>query len=263
MRILDYKDIVITNSESAVSLEYNTVGWSERFFCIENRKAYSLGYPCGTCNFIFERLDGATKKISPFKIIDVLSSEKINLTHEAFSEIVSIIPNGKYIALLLEINPNKIIVGSKSDYFVSTEPIDPFWGFSHHPKVNYYMDTDIKINNEETFHTFILPIVPEHWLDKPTVDRYKSKIEDGACPTAISLSYLDILERDEGLQSCFVNILLDGHHKINAASTLRNRRPINMISFLSTEMGVSTEKYIYERLNCISAGQYSSLRNDI
>ena len=251
MKILDYKEIIVSNSNSPVSLLYDTDGWSKRYFCIENREAYFLGYPCGTCNFIFERLEGASKKISPAKIVDTLGSEKIYLTDDAFQEIVKLVPNGKYISLLLEISPNMIIAGSKSDYFVKNEPIDSFWGFHHNPKINYYMDSDFEINNKETFHTFILPIVPEHWLEKKTVDRYRSKIEQGVSPTAISLSYIDILERGEKFHSCFVNILLDGHHKLNAVSKFSTKRSINMISFLSTEMGASSEECIYEQLNFI------------
>lgn len=252
LKLLDHKKITVSGSKSVVSLEYQTQGWGERFLNIEQSRAYWLGYPCGTCNFVFERLNGAQHKVSPHNLITNLSSGVIKLDDENFGEILEIIPDGNYIVLLLEMSPQLIIPGSLNDYFVNTEGINHFSGFHHHPKVKYYMDNDIELGPNESFHTFTLPIVPEHWLDKNTVKKYKSNLGNGIQSTALALSYLDITERGDKIHTCFVNILLDGHHKTFAASGLRNSKPVHMISFLSTDMGVSTERYIYEYIDYLS-----------
>jgi hypothetical protein len=80
-------------------------------------------------------------------------------------------------------------------------------------------------------YELILPCVAETALDATRVADYREQIQQGQTPTALALSFND--ERAPSgrcVQSALVHMLLDGHHKIMAASQLG--QPIQVLSFL-------------------------------
>ena len=174
-----------------------------------------------------------------------------------------IIPNGFYEIALLTIKPKFVEVGQSGDYFANEQVnlwgIDGYYGVPHSPKVNYYRGTDKEIGDERKLFEFFIPLTSTDNLDQTRVDFYKEEILKGNKPTAISLSILDIKEPavwpDDDIKPdfishwCVAHYILDGHHKIKAASDLNSE--ITLLSFLATEKGISSTDDINELLKYI------------
>ena len=175
-------------------------------------------------------------------------------------KVSKIIPTGDYLILLLNIDPRSITIGEKNDYFANEQVelwgIDGFWGFPHHPKIQYYRGVKKKISESEMLFEFIIPMFPQRWLDEDTVNDFVKHIEEGISPTAISLTVLDIKEpgdwenhRDITSHWCLAHYLIDGHHKVYASSLLN--KPITLLSFFAIDKGISNIdniKYLVESI---------------
>ncbi len=264
-RLLYKEDLEIKDSKSIISFDTKGGGsWEvwNRFISIDGKPAYEIGNICGTCSFYFKRLDGANQSIHPKSLIDELNEGFEEINKEVIEKISEIIPDGKYKVLFLKIYPKHIELGTKKDYFANESielwGIDSFWDMPHNPRIKYYRGTDVSINTNEKLFEFIIPIFPQGWLNKDRVDFYKKQIESNKTPTAISLSILDVkapvyFEDEENPEIlghfCLSHYILDGHHKIFAATELQ--KPINLICFLATKQGICTENDITNLIHCI------------
>jgi hypothetical protein len=251
-RILYQENLEITNSKSIVSFETKGGGdWEvwHRYISIDGKPAYEIGNICGTCNFYFERLEGANQNVQPIDLIEQLNEGLTSLEKKTTEKVAEIIPNGKYKVLLLTVFPKKIELGTETDYFtnegVKLWGIDGFWGIPHNPKIKYYRGTDQKIKDDEKIFEFLIPIFPQTCLEPKRIDFYKQQLEQGKIPTAISLSVLDIKAPAIWINDqkpeftghwCLAHYILDGHHKMFAAAELN--KPLNLICFLATEKGI-------------------------
>ncbi|WP_164219233.1 hypothetical protein [Virgibacillus sp. YIM 98842] len=257
-RLMDKKSWSIKDSASKLSFETAGGGnWDEwdRYISIEGKKAFHIGNICGTCEFFFERLDGANQGISP-KVVSTALQEGISkLDDEFLSKVSLILPNGEYEVSLIEANPKLVDLGKEEDYF-SNEQIqvwgeDEFWGLPHYPKIQYYRSLTKELTHKSKLFEFVVPTFPVHWLNEGTVDKYKSLISDGSRPAALCLSVLDIKEpadyeahTDHPQHWCLTHYVVDGHHKIFSASLLN--KPITLLSFLAKKECIADEKDIQE-----------------
>ena len=266
MKLLQKQTVKIESSDSIVKFE--TTGGSDwkvwdRFISIEGKKAFHIGNICGTCNFFFERLEGANKKVSQKSVIETVGNQPVQIYSAAYFEIVKLIPAGKYRVFILNVHPRFVRVGTDADYFVKEEietfGIDGFWGLPHHPKINYYREVDVEIDDKSKLFSFLIPIVPENWLDDETVMLYREKMGRGIVPTAIALSHIDIKEPadwDQGQKHtrhiCFANYILDGHHKLFASAEAG--KPLNLLSFVSIENSICSAGEIDEVEKILAMG---------
>ena len=89
MRLIDNHRTTIKNSKTIVSFENNGEYWKkwDRYISIEGKQAYHIGNVCGTCEFFFERLEGANQTINPKEAIEELNIglNSINKRLENFS----------------------------------------------------------------------------------------------------------------------------------------------------------------------------------
>ncbi len=201
MTVVGHKRIEIKSSNSIFSFQTTGGGsWKvwDRFLTIEQKKAFHIGNICGTCNFFFERLEGANQKISPKNIIGSLANSRISIASEDFLEIERLFPVGKYLVLNTRVSPHFARIASKDDYFqnevITTWGVDGFWGIPHNPKIHYYRENDILIDDRRKIFIFLIPLVPENWLDEETLNEYEVRFNNGKTPTAIAVSHLDIKE---------------------------------------------------------------------
>jgi hypothetical protein len=164
--------------------------------------------------------------------------------------------------LLVECLPRRVVPSEAGDYFreeqVALWGINSFWGLPHYTKTEYYRTDPIKMSNSRGLFEFIIPMFPRTFLHTDAVCSYKASLSSGATPTALALSVLDIKqpsdwEGDPEINAhwCLSHYLLDGHHKILAASELG--LPISILSFLAVEKGVSTREQIAEAIEVLSA----------
>ena len=252
------KTIRISVKDSSSILAFERTGnehWKvwDRFLKVEGKPAYHIGNVCDTCSFFFERLDGANQSISPSEVSGNLREGLKDFDDSLIDKIKPIFPKGDYIVSLLEVNPDKVSLGSESDYFSNEQiklwGVDGFWNLPHHPKIEYYRSLVKDFGEKRKLFEFIVPMYPENWLKAEEIDSYKARIKAGQKPTALSISVLDVKqpatwdgELDATEHWCLAHYLLDGHHKMFAASV--ENRPVTMLSFLAIKESVATEENI-------------------
>jgi hypothetical protein len=155
--------------------------------------------------------------------------------------------------------------GWPTDYFASEQPelweVDQAHGGHHDPKCEYYRGESLFLGKNlsasyrpfngcdqcSQLFEFIIPLTDHHLLDAETVEFYRDRFMGGAESTALSISVLDIKgpatwEGNPTVNEhwCLAHYLLDGHHKIHAASLAG--KPITLLSFLDVSKGVASEK---------------------
>ena len=225
----------------------------DRFLTVEGKPAYYLGNVCGTCSFLFERLDGANQSISPGEISDSLRQGLKDIDNSLIAKIKPILPEGDYVVSLLEVVPDLVLPGSGSDYFAKEQielwGMDPFWNLPHCPKTEYYRSRTKDLGERRKLFEFVVPMFPGNWLKPDELDAYRSSIGSGHKPTALALSVLDIKQPANWVGDpkvtehwCLAHYLLDGHHKMFAASEID--KPITLLSFLSLKESVATEENV-------------------
>ena len=99
------------------------------------------------------------------------------------------------------------------------------------------------------------------WLTMTTVSEYAEALRTKAPGTAVSIAVLDVKgpadwnddrEPDPVEHWCLIHYLLDGHHKLHAAS--ESGKPFRLLSFVALSQGVSTRAQIEEVVRVLSSG---------
>ena len=174
-----------------------------------------------------------------------------HLDESLLNKVKTILPNGEYVASLLEIFPSRVSPGAAKDYFTHDQVelwgIDGFWNLPHHPKTEYYRSRTKDLGERRELFEFIIPMFPWNWLNAHDCVAYKREIYAGHQPTALALTVLDIKapatwdgEPDVTEHWCLAHYLLDGHHKTFAASEVD--KPITLLSFLSLGESLATKE---------------------
>ena len=218
-----------------------------RFITVDGKRAHHLGNVCGTCPFIFQRIEDAHYGVSPQDLTDLLRTGVSKLEENVTQRVMEILPVGEYKILLLSCVPRYIAPSTQGDYFVEEQveawgPDTGDEGRTHDPKSEYYRTATIPFAPNSTLFEFIVPMFPNRSLRQETIDLYLSTLKPPAIPTALAVSILDLKEAvhangDIGVHWCLAHFLLDGHHKVYAAS--QAGKAINLLSFLALDKGVS------------------------
>lgn len=263
--LLDATRIKVEASESVVGFEQperdGSAGWS-RYLTLEGEKAYFIGGACDTCAFLFERMGGANRNVSPGETADALRSGLQGIDDALVSTVGKVVPKGHYRVGLLELSPTLVKPGTERDYFANEQAelwdTDAFWGLPHHPKTEYYRTPPVPLDGCRQLFEFVVPMFPKNWLSKKTLEVYADRLSAGERPTALAVSVLDVrgpATREEGPAVCehwcLTHYLLDGHHKTYAASLSGER--ITLLSFLSTYESVATEENVDRVLAVLAA----------
>jgi hypothetical protein len=233
-----------------------------RYLLIDGRRAYMLGMCCQTCSFLFERLSGANQAVEIEKTAEVLRQGVKSLEEIVVDVIGQGIPQGEYLAVLAESRVTNVRPGEANDYFVS-EAIalwgeDTFWCLPHDPRVPYYRAGEMDLGSGRKLFNFIVPMFPAKWLSMTTAAEYREALRTKASGTAVSIAVLDVRspailgspKPDASEHWCLTHYLLDGHHKLNAAS--ESGKPLNLLSFVAPSFGVSTREQIEEAICALS-----------
>ena len=246
--------LTVNDSKSILAFDYtgneHVPRW-DRFLTIGGKRAYHIGNVCGTCSFLFERLEGANQSVSPEQISARFKQGLQEIDEGLLSDIKLILPDGDYMATLLKVDPKRISLGSESDYFfneqIETWGIDGFWGLPHYPKIEYYRGRTGNLGTARALFEFIVPMFPQNWLKKEEVEVYTRMIKSGETPTALALSILDIKAPAVSTEGpsitehwCLAHYLLDGHHKMFAAS--ETGKSITLLSLLSVNESMASEE---------------------
>lgn len=249
-KLLEATDLSVQESSSILAIERINHGML-RYLTLNGERTYTIGNVCDTCGIMFERLGGGNQKVSPVEISERLREGITSFDQDLVETIGKVLPIGNYKIGLLKLSPKVVKLGSKDDYFANElyilqGPEQP-WGLPHYPKVEYYRLPAPPPKNQEQFFEFIFPIMAPYWNDRETVAAYRKRLKDGEQPTALALSFYDIKQPWRGVGNpkvkthrCLAHILLDGHHKIQAAA--QTRRPITLLMFLAVDESVASKE---------------------
>lgn len=228
---------------------------TDRYLCVDGKRAYHLGFACQTCSLLFERLSGANQAIQIEATADALREGIASLNDEVVRVIGSGIPEGDYCAILAECRITMIKPGEANDYFVKEQIAlwgeHTFWCLPHDPRVPYFRAGDRDMGESKRFFNFIAPMFPTQWLKMTTLAEYKRAFETKTSGTALALAILDVRgpadwkgeEPPDPVEHwCLTHYLIDGHHKLNAAS--ETGKALRLLSFISASLGVSEHKDI-------------------
>lgn len=215
-------------------LRFSSTNSAARHLLVEGEPAFELSFWCGTCPFLFRRKVGADKTFS----VDVGSLEGLQRQDDVVDERVidtfaRLLPEGDYLPLLLDVQPELVAPHDDRDYFTREQPAtwapDSFWALPENPRSYYYRTFETAIADDEHLYEFVVPMVPPAWNSRDRVQHYADLIGKGTPPTAVALSTLDICQPAE-LESTdyyahwgLSHFLLDGHHKMEAAARAGGR----------------------------------------
>lgn len=263
--MLDTTCFRMKGSEPVIDFEQpahgDSVGWN-RYLTLLGERAYLIGGACDTCAFLFERMRGANRNVSPEKASDALRRGLERIEDALVDTIGKVVPEGNYRVSLLELAPNLVRPGAEGDYFAHEQTelwgTDAFWDLPHHPKTEYYRAPPVPLGNSRRLFEFVVPMFPKGWLSKKTVRAYSDRLSAGERPTALAVSVLDVrgpATREEGPMVtehwCLAHYLLDGHHKTYAAYLVG--KPITLLSFLATAESIATEENVDRVLEVLTA----------
>ncbi|MFJ7262380.1 hypothetical protein ACIQV2_19735 [Streptomyces globosus] len=217
-------------------------GPRRRLLMVDDEPAFELGFYCGTCPLLFRRLETAREKLSlesmQERLTGTLADPDGGGVIDAFG---TLLPEGEYLPLLLEVEPRLIIPGREGDYFsgeqVTTWGIDQFWGLPEYPHTPYYRTFETAVDADAHLYEFVVPMVPPTWNERDRVEEYVALMERGTVPTAVAISTLDVcrpaIDRgdDYFVHWGLTHFLLDGHHKLEAAAAAG--RTVRLLSLLA------------------------------
>jgi hypothetical protein len=224
---------------------------SRRLLTVDDEPAFELSFWCGTCQFLFERLQGATTTFSPDDM-GGLNAGSAGLDEDVISRFAVLLPEGKYQPLLLQIEPRLVHPAGPGDYFaeeqVATWGLESFWGLPAYPRTPYYRTYETCVDAEAHLYEFVVPMVPPSWNERDRVTAYADELIGGATPAAVAVSILDVCApaveqgTDYYTHWALTHFLLDGHHKMQAAA--ESGRPVRLLSLLAVEAGLAVPEQV-------------------
>ena len=172
-------------------------GWrGNRYLMLDGREAFELTFWCGTCPFLFQRQQGATRALSPREMTDRLSRGLSGVDASVVTAAGTLLPEGEYLPVLTEIRPRLVMPG----VLVTTSPpsrcgpggLNDFWGLPEYPRTAYYRGADALAGPAACLFEFIVPMVPPSWNDERQVAGYAERMSGGDVPACLAVAVLDI-----------------------------------------------------------------------
>ncbi|MFB7739302.1 hypothetical protein ACFC08_34050 [Streptomyces sp. NPDC056112] len=223
-------------------------GPGRRLLMVDGEPAFELSFWCGSCPFLFRRLETARQTLSLESVQERLTGSLADPDEggviEAFG---ALLPEGEYLPVLLRVEPRLVVPGQEGDYFsdeqVATWGLDQFWGLPEYPHTPYYRTFETTVDASAHLYEFVVPMVPPTWNVSDRVEEYIELMGRGTVPTAVAVSTLDVCEPASGLPVDhyrhwgLAHFLLDGHHKLEAAAT--TGRSVQLLSLLALGEGLA------------------------
>jgi hypothetical protein len=210
---------VKTDGALSLSIQGERKGpWTLEFYLNFNgQPLYLIGNLCDTCQAMFRRIKYAHLPLTPQELSKQLDVGLSTISQDVINTVAALLPKGSYKIELITVKPS-LIAGQKPPVYISCQA-DYYW-------LGYYEKTLKQLDFE-----LVLPVVPRSEINGNRVAYYKAWYKSGREPTALSFSVYDYrLIRGEFGQVTLAHFLLDGHHKVMAASQMS--RSISVLSFL-------------------------------
>jgi len=226
---------------------------ARRLLLLDEQPAFELSHWCGTCQFLFQRLEGANDSLSLDELQARLSAGLDDLDDKVIRSVGALLEQGTYLPLLLSVQPRLTLPGRAGDYFsdeqVSSWGLSSFWGLPEYPATAYYRTFDTKVDDGTHLFEFVVPMLPPAWNDAAKVAEHAEELVSSDRPTAVAVSTLDVCQPSMANQSTdyfahwgLTHFLLDGHHKMQAAA--EGARPLRLLSLLSLEGSLASPEQV-------------------
>lgn len=246
-------------SKSAARLRFGegpkpSGAWAgQRLLWLDGRAAFELSLWCGTCPFLFKRLDGANDTVSLAALEERLADGVTAIEADVVERFAQLLAPGSYIAMLLQIEPRLVWPAAAGDYFsedqVQTWGIDAFWGLPEYPHTPCYRTFETRVDREAHMFEFVIPMVPPTWNDRARVARHAERLQTSSRPTAVAVTTLDVCAPavDDQASDWFwhwglTHFLLDGHHKLEAAAAAGV--PLQRLSLLTVDASLAEPEQV-------------------
>lgn len=223
-------------------------GPGRRSLVVDGEPAFELSFWCGTCPFLFRRLETAQQTLSLESVQERLTGALADPDDDGVIDAFgAVLAEGEYLPMLLRVEPRLVVPGKEGDYFsgeqVATWGLDQFWGLPEYPHTPYYRTFETAVDASAHLYEFVVPMVPPTWNARERVEEYVELMGRGMVPTAVAVSTLDLCEPAAGMPDDqyehwgLTHFLLDGHHKLVAAATAG--RPVQLLSLLALGEGLA------------------------
>jgi hypothetical protein len=257
MRVLDSQSILTGGPDSRLRFEAERgpVGVGTRYLLIDGKRAYNLGIDCQTCSLLFQRLAGANQSVEIEQTAEALRKGVESLADPIVGVLGAGLPQGAYLALLTEAPLCLVQPNGKGDYFCEEQIAlwgqDAFWCLPHDPRIAYFRAGELDIGESRRLFNFVVPMYPTKWLTFRPPSVYVEELRLSGTGTAVALSILDVrgpavFEGDPTPDPiehwCFTHYLIDGHHKLHAAS--EDGKPLSLLSFVALAQCAATNEQI-------------------
>jgi hypothetical protein len=196
-----------------------------RLMWLDEKPAFELSFWCGTCPFLFKRLEGSNETVSPSDVESHLAVGLDSLDEDVINRFSALLPRAEYVPMLLTLHPRLVRPVEEGDYFAEEQVAT--WGIDAH------------------LFEFVVPMVPPSWNDRARVEEHRERLTKSSRPTAVAVSLLDVCQpalddesRDYFAHWALTHFLLDGHHKIEAAAEAGGA--VQLLSLLSVDASLAS-----------------------
>jgi hypothetical protein len=225
-----------------------------RVLTLDDDPAFELSFWCGTCQFLFQRMEGASQSLSLDEMRDRLTHGLDDIDSAVVEAFGGLLPEGQYVPMLLSVVPRLVVPGKAGDYFgeeqLATWGVDSFWGLPEYPRTAYYRTFETPVAGRAShLFEFVVPMVPPAWDDAEAVRAHVERLLVSDAPTAAAISTLDVCQPAMDTRSTdyyehwgLTHFLLDGHHKMHAAAEAH--RPLRPLSLLSIDESLAKAEQV-------------------
>ena len=227
-------------------------GQGRRALVLDGEAAFELSFWCGTCPFLFERLEGAKETLSLSVMEDRLAAGLGELDGEVVETFGALLPRGSYLPLLLEIEPRLVLPVQDGRLLRGRAGADVgpgrLLGPSRPPHTPYYRTFETAVDAEAHLYEFVVPMVPPSWNDAGRVAEYAERLRASSSAAAVAVTTLDVCApavaggSDWYMHWGLTHFLLDGHHKLQAAA--ENGRRLRLLALVSVEGSLADDEQL-------------------
>jgi hypothetical protein len=235
---------------------------------VGGNRIFQYGSPCGTCGIIFEKVASPEERLSDAAAVRLLGQLDHLPSESVLRQLARVLAQGPYYVAVIETSVRLVSPGESDDYFASEvarlfglEP--PDYERPSNPGTAYYrigsdqeLDVpysggEVRVGSDVLFSypggttktlltQILMPFQNPLTLDRRRVAYWKSRVLSGFALTAFAVSVLDnqapATEKGDkdypyNGQMLLTHCLIDGHHRVQAASETKSR--IRILTFLA------------------------------
>lgn len=234
---------------------------------VNGKRVFQYGCPCGTCGITFKKVASAADRVSDKEAVELLGQLDHLPSDFALRRLARILPQGIYRLVVIEAPVRLVVPGTRDDYFATEvvhlfgleppkyekpgDPGTPYYRLgSDHELAVPYPGGEIPVIRysyppgvTKTLLTqIVMPLQDPATLHKGRVEYWKARAGAGETLTAFAVSVLDMqapADHKSGAdadyafdgQMLLTHCLLDGHHRVQAASETGSR--LRILAFLA------------------------------